>query len=365
MASPVCRLCVLLVLVVVVASSSLLNQTLRAAGAQAALVMGSQFKLTNIQNASEPKYKAMHAKQYALSTAGNACKWQSTHRVGPADYDLTPCLQSFSYATEAEQAFRAHNLCWGEGNPSWLLNGGYNASQLRAILRDHIRTVMMGLKQQTSRSPLAYDVVNEACESKRNSDGTFFKSAPPWYPAVPNYVDVAFQTAREADPDTLLFYNDYGSEEWGTPKAQNVYAMVKDLVDRGVPIDGVGLQMHLSLDPYPNATLIGENIWRLGQLGLQVHVTEMDVKCPEPCSSVQLAVQARLYGEVLQACLYHKKVCTSFETWGFTDVESWLNGDRCEPAGLCHPLPFDEQYLAKPAAEKLLRVLQANRDQKL
>ena len=83
------------------------------------------------------------------------------------------------------------------------------------------------------------------------------------------------------------------------------------------------------------------------------------VKCPDPCTAADLEKQAAVYAAVARACL-DQPACTSFETWGFTDGVSWLNGARCHPPGLCHPLPFDANYLPKPAAEAILGVLQKN-----
>merc|ERR1711871_1064680 len=106
-----------------------------------------------------------------------------------------------------------------------------------------------------------------------------------------------------------------------------------------------------------NATRVALNIKRLGALGLQVHVTELDVKCPDPCTDDALAAQAKVYADLLEACLSNRDVCTSFETWGFTDAVTWLTGDRCKGAQNCHPLPFDEKYAPKPAVAAMLTVL--------
>ena len=106
-----------------------------------------------------------------------------------------------------------------------------------------------------------------------------------------------------------------------------------------------------------NATRVAANIKRLGALGLQVHVTELDVKCPDPCTDAALTAQAQVYADLLDACLANRGVCTSFETWGFTDAVTWLTGDRCKGAQNCHPLPFDEHYAPKPAVAAMLAVL--------
>ena len=335
------------------------NTTLREAGAAAGLYVGSQFKYAAIFNASLPAgavnlYREVHRMQYGLSTVGNDCKWQATHPE-EGTFTLDQCNASLGYARGTAQAFRGHNLCWGNNNPKWLLDGNFSAADLRGILTEHITTVMRGVQ-----GAYAWDVVNEAVAN--TAQPGFFKPSLPWYPAVPDYVDMAFRAARAADPLPLLFYNDFGAEMAGTAKSDLVFAMVTDLVARGVPIDGVGLQMHVGTPQggppggQLNATLVSQNIARIGKLGLQVHITEMDVKCPDPCDDAALQKQATVYAEVLRACLENKGICTSFETWGFTDGFTWLTGARC-PTSSCHPLPFDENYVPKPAVAAMLAVL--------
>ena len=226
-------------------------------------------------------------------------------------------------------------------------------------------------------------MVNEACANTVAANGSFFKHVEPWS-ALPDYVDVAFRSARAADPTrkSQLFYNEFGAEQMGVAKSETVYEMVKSMVQRKVPIDGVGLQMHVSMgEAAPDEAKVSANIARLGKLGLKVHITEMDVKCPDPCNAAGEQAQAEVYASMLRACLANPGVCTSFESWGFTDAVTWLTGVRCiRPTGKtkCHrerlpsrplrllcltarrlaALPFDEQYRPKPAAAAMLRVLQ-------
>ena len=120
--------------------------------------------------------------------------------------------------------------------------------------------------------------------------------------------------------------------------------MVKSMVQRKVPIDGVGLQMHVSMgEAAPDEAKVSANITRLGKLGLKVHITEMDVKCPDPCNAAGEQAQAEVYASMLRACLANPGVCTSFESWGFTDAVTWLTGVRCiRPTGKtkCHRETF-------------------------
>ena len=102
-----------------------------------------------------------------------------------------------------------------------------------------------------------------------------------------------------------LFYNDYGGEGSGV-KSDKIYNMVAGFVAGGTPIDGVGLQMHISVDGYPTPQSISDNIKRLVALGLEVHITEMDVRC-SGCTADRLALQAKIYGDILQVCLDNSK----------------------------------------------------------
>jgi len=162
--------------------------------------------------------------------------------------------------------------------------------------------------------------------------------------------------------------NVYGAEDMGA-KSDRMYGMVKDFKARGVPIDGVGLQAHQNIHGYANATQVSQNIRRLGALGLQVHITEIDVMCPPKyCVNASdpadpgFALQAKIYGDTLQACLDNPGVCTAFSSWGLTDKYSWTNG-WCGPAGNqtnnCQALPFDNKYAPKLPFYEMMAVLTA------
>ena len=160
--------------------------------------------------------------------------------------------------------------------------------------------------------------------------------------AVGGYVELAFAAAaRGARGGEKLFYNDYAGEAAGTTKSDKIYAMLRDFKQRGVPVSGVGLQMHVSVDGYPSPWDVAANIKRLGELGLEVHITEMDVRC-SGCSDARLQLQAAVYGHMLQACLNNSGVCKSFETWGFTDRHTWLSDFNNPTHEDVMPLPWDK-----------------------
>lgn len=137
-------------------------------------------------------------------------------------------------------------------------------------------------------------------------------------------------------------------------KSGKVYNMLKDFKSRGVPVDGVGLQMHIDVDGYPSVADMSANIARLVALGLQVHITEMDVRCKPPCGADRLATQATIYAGVVKACKDNSVApgtagCKSVETWGFTDRHTWITDFDNPTHADEKPLQWDVNYNTKPA----------------
>jgi endo-1,4-beta-xylanase len=167
---------------------------------------------------------------------------------------------------------------------------------------------------------------------------------------------MAFQWAREADPDALLIYNDFSAEGMN-PKSQAIYVMTQSLLKMGIPIDGVGLQMHVFLDGPPTPQELAENMRRLADLGLQVHITEMDVRTytSQAGPEEKMAAQAQVYRAALAACLQAPN-CNVFVTWGLSDRYSWIPGYfKVADA----PLLFDQNNQPKPAYQAVFEALQA------
>jgi endo-1,4-beta-xylanase len=158
----------------------------------------------------------------------------------------------------------------------------------------------------------------------------------------------------------LLFYNEAGAEVVN-PKSDAIYAMVRDFRQRGIPIDGVGFQMHIE-KLRADVASISANIKRFTALGVEVHITEMDVALPVGPNGnprfEDLQLQADIYREVATACLSHPG-CTAIQTWGFTDKYSWIGSHSKHAQG--GALPFDRNYRTKPAYEALRNALAAGR----
>jgi endo-1,4-beta-xylanase len=195
-----------------------------------------------------------------------------------------------------------------------------------------------------------WDVVNEAIDDGGNMRDSI------WLRVIgPDYIEMAFRWAREADPHAKLLYNDYSGEDMGH-KANKIYELVKDLKARGVPLDGVGLQMHFEAGKYPKVQDMAANMRRLGELGLEVHVTELDLRVNEPFTPEKLEQQARAYREILEVCLAAPN-CRDFIMWGLTDRHSWVPGFF---KGTGAALIFDEALQPKPAYFSLIDALRAD-----
>jgi GH35 family endo-1,4-beta-xylanase len=159
------------------------------------------------------------------------------------------------------------------------------------------------------------------------------------------YIADAFRLARQADPQALLFYNDYGGEGLNQ-KSDRIYDLVQGLRAQGVPIDGVGLQMHISATSPPGDADIAANMSRLASLGLLVNISEMDIRIRDLPGALQarLEVQKSQYHAIVGVCVAEPR-CDAVTFWGFTDAHSWIDAQF----GADDPLLFDEQYAAKPA----------------
>ena len=333
--------------------ASAMAQTLRDSGAQRGVLMGAAVDTAYI--ASDATYAATLAEQYSMIEAENEMKWAAIEPTqGVFNFAPGDILVSFAQTNAME--LRGHNLCWYAYNPDWLANGNFTPSQLYTLLQTYITQVVGYFKGQV----FAWDVVNEALAD----DGSGLRDSI-WYnqPGIglsgPGYIDQAFRWAHAADPNALLFYNDYSVEDANNnPKSDAMYSLVQGMLARGVPINGVGLQLHITTDPsYVSPAGLEANVVRLIALGLQVHFTELDVRIPVDAngnaSANDLAAQAQRYQDIVSVCIKHPG-CSAVQTWGFTDKYSWIPGAF---PGYGAALPFDANYQSKPAYASIQQAL--------
>jgi endo-1,4-beta-xylanase len=283
--------------------------------------------------ANDADYRGAIAREFNSVTPENVMKWETVEpQQGVTDYTAADALLRFARANH--QIVRGHTLVWHSQLPSWLTSGTFTNEQLEAILRRHIFEEAGHFRGRM----YAWDVVNEAF----NEDGTLRDTI--WLRALgPDYIAKAFRWAHEADPHAKLYYNDYNLESIG-PKSDAALALVGQLKAQGVPIDGVGFQGHLGIQyPYPDT--FGENLKRFAAAGVDVAITEADVRMILPVTPEKLATQATYFGNMMRSCVAVRR-CVSFTLWGFTDRYSWVPGFF---AGEGAATPFDESLRPKPA----------------
>jgi endo-1,4-beta-xylanase len=309
------------------------SPTLRSLSTQRNLIIGTSTEMSPLN--SDTTYRRILSAQYAVITPGNELKFGPLS-PSPGVYRWTDADAIVAFADAHGMTVHGHTLVWDQQQPQWLTTGTFTRAQLLTILHDHITTVVSRYQGRIR----TWDVVNEALDD----NGAWRRSQ--WYTVIgPDYVDSAFVWARRADPGAGLYYNDYGAESM-TPKADSVLQLVSRLRSRGIPVDGVGLQMHLSLDAVPAVSSVLQNMSRLAQLGVDIRVSEFDVRIAgSQADSTALAQQATVYADMLGACLSVPQ-CRSFTSWGFTDRYSWI---PVANPGWGSALPFDTQYQPKPA----------------
>jgi endo-1,4-beta-xylanase len=287
---------------------------------------------------SQAQYNAVASREFNYLTAEYQMKW-NVIEPNQGGRDFGPGDAIAAYAASQGMRIKGHTLLWHGATPSWV--NALPADDLRSAVEQHIRAVLSHYRGRIH----AWDVVNEAvADSGASLRDTVFRQK-----LGDRYIADAFRIAREADPSALLFYNDYGGE--GTnAKADRIYTLLQDLLANGVPIDGVGLQMHISATGRPSDPAIAANMRRLAGLGLIVHISEMDVRVNDSVGTDQARLEAQraAYHDVVRVCVMEPR-CEAITFWGFTDAHTWLTGDR--------PLLFDAAYQPKPAYTGVLEAL--------
>lgn len=322
-------------------------ETMREAANASGILVGAAVRSALL---SQPAYASTLAREFNMVEPEDAMKWW-TVRPTADNFDFAEGDEIVRFAQVHEMKVRGHCLVWDHNNPKWLGDGHFSPAQLSRLLQEHITTEMKHYAGQV----FAWDVINEALDVSGKPKGSIWYNQPGIGLSDKGiaYIEQAFRWAHDADSKALLFYNDNGGEGL-TRKSDAIYAMVKDFKNRGVPIDGVGLQMHISSLDY-DVKPVAANIERLTKLGLQVHITELDVSLPIDSQGMAqteaVMRQAEIYRQRVRACLQNPG-CTAIQTWGFTDKYSWIGSHSHGARGAA--LPFDRAYKPKPAYDAIL-----------
>ncbi len=291
----------------------------------------------------DSQYAELLAREFSLMVAENALK-PGPLQPQQGTYDFKGGDALVAFAEEHGMRMRGHTLLWHQQSPDWMAKGNFSREEAIQVLEEHITTVMTHYKGKV----YAWDVVNEVIEQGGNGLRQSF-----WYEMIgPDYIEIAFRAARAADPDALLFFNEYGAEGMGG-KSETQYQLLKELLDKGVPIDGVGLQAHLQYQGGPSQVDLERNMQRLADLGLIIHITELDIRLPSLAPQRILEEQAEFYGMVVRACV-NQPACKAVILWGVSDNYSWIPGQY---RGMGEGLIFDLLYKPKPAYHAVYEAL--------
>jgi endo-1,4-beta-xylanase len=297
--------------------------TLGAAAAQSGRYFGTAIAGSRLGNSA---YTTIAAREFNMVTAENEMKPDATE-PNQNQFNFSAGDQIYNWAVSHGSKVRGHTLAWHAQQPGWMQ--GMNGSTLRNAMINHIQKVMAHYQGK-----LAYwDVVNEAF----NEDGS--RRSSNLQGTGNDWIEVAFRTARAADPSVKLCYNDYNIDNWSYGKTQGVYRMIQDFKSRGVPIDCVGLQAHFtggSSVPGNFQTTLSS----FAALGVDVALTEVDVTNSNTSQ----------YSALTQACMNVAR-CVGITVWGVRDSDSWRSNES--------PLLFDGNGNKKAAYTSVLNALNA------
>lgn len=314
--------------------------SLRELAEQNDLYVGAAAWTHHLNNASHHEILAREFNMFTPEHEAKFCML-STAR---GEYDFTQFDQLVEFAEENDMVIHGHTLIWHSCSPDWVESGDFSRDEAIEILREHITTVVGRYKGR-----IAYwDVVNEAFDGARLRDTAWLRFIGE------DYIEMAFQFAHEADPDAILLYNDFGAEGMNA-KSDAVYAMAQDFLERDIPLHGIGMQAHFDVGAI-NFGSVADNMARLGELGLEVQFTEVDIKYLGEADDELFRRQAQDYYHLMETCLDADN-CTAFVIWGVSDKFSWLRTVSFFDNPTVKPLLFDEDYQPKPAYYALADLL--------
>lgn len=296
----------------------------------------------------DPLYRHILTTQFDFVLADNTPNWYFTDgglRPSETTYNFKQMDEVVAYAQTHTMSIEAHHLLWGEDKwlPEWLKNGNYDKAKLSSIMDAHIATVVGRYKGKIKQ----WSVVNEAFTRSQHLNGL-----SDWWAdhtgGGTEYIDQAFIAARQADPNARLILNDFNNEHYN-PISDAMYQYIKDAKARGVPIDGIGMQMHIDGTHVPDKREVIGNMQRFAALGVAVYVTEFDVNMSAiPAdNATKDKIAGDIYYNMMRACI-ESKVCHSFALLGITDKETWYNYMGPSTVG-ARPLMFDDAYRPKQA----------------
>ncbi|MDI9414227.1 MAG: endo-1,4-beta-xylanase [Bacillota bacterium] len=323
--------------------------------------------------AEQSIYSPYVSYHYNVLVAGNSMKPDALQPIEGL-FSWSQADRFVDFAERNDMLLRGHTLLWHNQVPNWFFVDSDKRTQpataevLIDRLETHIKTVVGKYKGKIYSWDVVNEVLNDAGGLRDANDGSKWKGIigdvdGDGYES--DYIELAFKFAREADPDVELIINDYGIESRGA-KRTGMYNLVKRMLEKGVPVDGVGLQMHIDIYG-PSASEIEESIELFASLKeynpeFTVVVTEMDMSVyrwqegKKEITNEHLELQAERYGEIFDVFRRQaeKGNLNTVVLWGLGDMDSWLENYPVHGRGDAGLL-YDKQMEAKPAYYKIIR----------
>jgi endo-1,4-beta-xylanase len=293
---------------------------------------------------SNATYSNIVASQFSSITAENQMKWEAL-QPNPGQFNFGTANQIINFAQQNNQNMYGHTLLWHNQTPGWVTS--QSGGQLLNTMRNHITTVVSQLPAVQQ-----WDVVNEILEDNGQFRNSYLMNTG----LGQGFVADAFRTAAAAGgPNKSYCMNDYNTHNINT-KSNAYFNLVQQLLSQGVPINCIGFQTHLFLGE--NLSTMQANMQRFADLGLEVWITELDIRIPLPASQQELEQQAAMYAQVYQFCL-NVSACRGVTAWNLHDGASWIPG-TFPGEGAAHL--YNENLQPKPAYFAALETLGGNPD---
>ena len=300
----------------------------------------------NQRNVSNADQQALIMREFNSITAENDMKPEPTEpREGQFNWEGADRIANF--CRQHNIKLRGHCLMWHSQIGKWMLDDNPTKEVFYARMKNHINAIVTRYKDVV----YCWDVVNEAISDDPNATDPYRQSAM-YKLCGDEFIAKAFQYAREADPNALLFYNDYSTVD--AHKRERIYNMVKKMKDAGVPIDGIGMQGHYNIY-FPTESQLDSAISRFKEIVSHIHITELDIRTNDEMGgqlrfsregvNVTDSVKQHLadqYARVFGVFRKHKDVIDCVTFWNLGDRDSWLGAAN-------YPLPFDTEYKPKMA----------------
>ena len=311
----------------------------------------------NMRNISNPEQIAIIKKDFNSITAENDMKPQPTEPAyGQFNWENADKIANFCRSNGIK--LRGHCLMWHAQIGEWMYKDEkgdlVSKEKLFQNMKHHITAIVERYKDVI----YAWDVVNEAIsdggwQGGRRGMGEHpspYRNSPLYQIAGDEFIKKAFIYAREADPNVLLFYNDYNAADPG--KRDRIYNMVKSMKEEGVPIDGIGMQGHYNVYG-PSMEDVDAALTKYSTIVKHIHITELDIRANQEMggqlnfsrdggniSQVVKTLQEDQYARLFKVLRKHKDVVDNVTFWNLSDRDSWLGARN-------YPLPYDENYKPK------------------